>query len=618
MADRRSEKDLPTKSYVSRAMLALRLVWASSQGWTVAWAALLIVQGALPVVVVYLTRDAIDTIAGLVHDGMVGAAWQHALPVVGSLALALLSLELIGRVFTWVQSAQGEKVRDHLTALVHEKATSLDLSYFETPQYYDLLHRVRLEVRNAPTRVLENLGSLIRTGITLAGMSLILVSYAYWLPPVLVLSTLPGLWALLRHTRRYNRWRLKNTTNERLANYYDFLLTERAPAAEVRLFSLAPHYRSAHKTLRDKLRMERLKLDSAKLATDIAATVVAMAAVGGALAWMGWRVVNGLASLGDIAAFLQIFRQGQGLMRTLSGSAGDMYRNVLFLRDLSDFFDLEPRIPSVVKLSDFRPRLTTSVQFDKVSFRYPGSETYALSDFSMTIPAGKIVALVGENGAGKSTLTKLLCRFYDPESGRVLWDGTDLRNLPVDAVQREITMLFQQPYSYNDTASLNIAVGDLASCPSPSKIEASARAAGADEIIRRLPQGYDTLLGKWFGGEELSVGQWQRLALARAILRSASVIVLDEPTSAVDSWAETAWLDRLRDISSGSTVIMITHRFTTAMRADHIIVMNGSGVIEEGTHDHLLGMNGKYAESWHDQMLRQPLSETQEPALPAW
>ncbi|MGO9305993.1 MAG: ABC transporter ATP-binding protein, partial [Candidatus Korobacteraceae bacterium] len=232
-----------------------------------------------------------------------------------------------------------------------------------------------------------------------------------------------------------------------------------------------------------------------------------------------------------------------------------------------------------------------------VRFRYPGSPRPALENFDLEIRAGQIVAVVGSNGAGKSTLIKLLCRFYDPEAGRVSLDGIDLRALDIEELRSRITVLFQQPVHYNDTVRDNIAYGDLRS-PSEA-LEPAVRDAGAEDLIARLPEGLDSMLGRWFAeGAELSVGEWQRLALARAFLRRAPILILDEPTSAMDPWAEADWLARFRELAAGRTVLIITHRFSTARFADVIHVMNEGRIIESGTHEQLLKAGGRYAQGW--------------------
>jgi len=246
--------------------------------------------------------------------------------------------------------------------------------------------------------------------------------------------------------------------------------------------------------------------------------------------------------------------------------------------------------------------LQKELEMQNVTFCYPGSERMALDHFNLKIPARQITALVGENGAGKTTLIKLLCRFYDPSAGSVLMDNTDIRNLSPEELQRHITVLFQEPVHYQDTVFNNIAFGDINNQPNLEQIEAAAKAAGADVPISRIPQTYSAVLGKWFGDVELSSGEWQRLALARAFLRQAELIILDEPTSSMDSWAEADWLARFRRLVAGRTALIITHRFTTAMQADIIHVMEKGRIIESGSHEELLAARGHYAFSWTQQM----------------
>jgi ATP-binding cassette subfamily B protein len=288
------------------------------------------------------------------------------------------------------------------------------------------------------------------------------------------------------------------------------------------------------------------------------------------------------------------------LTRTLLDSVGRIYQNSLFLTNLFDFLALEPKVvtpPAPAKVPSQRP---CSIELRGVSFCYPGSSRAALNNFNLEVPAGSVTAVVGPNGAGKSTLIKLLCRFYDPDQGQVYLDGIDIRTLSVDDLRASITVLFQQPLHFNATASQNIALGKVAALR--EEIEDVAKAAAADGIIRQLPGGYDQLLGKWFeDGAELSVGEWQRIALARAFLRNAPLILLDEPTSAMDPWAEADWLARFRELARGRTAILITHRFTTARLADCIHVMADGGICESGSHEDLIAHDGLYAQWWNAQ-----------------
>jgi ATP-binding cassette subfamily B protein len=355
--------------------------------------------------------------------------------------------------------------------------------------------------------------------------------------------------------------------------------------------------------IRQRLRSERLRLIRKQGLARLGASVVALAVSGAAMAWMVWRALQGLITLGDLALFYQAFNRGQSLMRTLLIDVGHIYSNSLFLANLFEFLGLESHVADPPNPTPAPAILRMGVRFRNVTFRYPGSERVALRDFNLAIPSGQTVAIVGANGAGKSTLVKLLCRFYDTEAGGIELDGINIRDLSIQQLRRMITVLFQSPVPYQATAAENIALGDLQAAPDTSDVEAAARSAGAHALIARLPHGYDTQLGKWFAdGAELSGGEWQRVALARAFLRRAQIILLDEPTSFMDSWAEADWFERLRRLASGRTAVIITHRFTIAMRADIIHVMHEGQIVESGSHDKLLARDGLYAQSWHAQM----------------
>jgi ATP-binding cassette subfamily B protein len=502
----------------------------------------------------------------------------------------------------WVRAVQGELVQDHITGLVHRQALRLDLGAFDRPETYDLLHRAGDAAVGRPALLLESLGAVLQHGLTLAVLAVFIAGYAPWLPLLLLGSALPGLWVVGNYVLREHEWRVENVVNERRAAYFSWLLTERESAAEVRLFDLGPHLREAFGRVRAGLRDGHLGLARAELRAELAASLVAWCGGLAGMTWMLLRASRGLAKLGDLVLCYQAFQQGQGLLRSLLENAGQIYRTTLSLEGLFGFLALEPAVVAPPGPAPVPAPLRQGIRFENVTFSYPGSARTALAGLSIALDAGRVTAVVGHNGSGKSTLVRLLCRFHDPQQGRVLLDGVDLRRLEPAELRRRITVLFQQPVHYHATAAENIAMGDLAASPDAAGIAAAARAAGADGIVGGLPQGYATQLGRWFGGAELSVGEWQRLALARALLRDAAIVVLDEPTSAMDSWAETAWLARLRDITAGRTALIITHRFTTAMHADTIHVLDAGRVVESGTHAGLVAGGGHYAASWQAQM----------------
>jgi ATP-binding cassette subfamily B protein len=603
------------RNALARATLvpwALRLVWSATEGWMAAWAALLILQGLLPAAAVYLARPLVDALATLIEAGG-ASSWEQARSVLllGALmGLAIVLIEALQRIAAWVRAVQTELVQAHLSTLVHSQSVAVDLAFYETPEYFDHLHRARDDAGQRILSLLDSLGALVQNGITLAALGVLLLPYGAWLPLALLASTLPALWVVLRHEWRYHQWWRESTATRRRAEYYDLMLTGSYAAAELRLFGLGGHFQAAYQALRGHLRTIHLRLLRAEALGQLAATTLALLVSGAVLAWMLVRAIRGLASLGDLVLFYQAFRQGQVLMRSLLGSAGQIYSDSLFLGNLAEFLELKPQVTDPPAPVPAPSALQHGIAFRNVTFRYPGSARAALQGFNLEIPAGRVVAIVGENGAGKSTLVKLLCRLYDPETGRIELDGCDLRRFALDELRRNITVLFQMPVTYHVTAGENISMGDLPARPQASAVEGAARAAGAHAIVARLPQGYGTMLGKWFvDGVELSGGEWQRIALARAFLRRAPVVILDEPTSFMDSWAEAEWLRRFRALVGGRTAIVITHRLTTAMHADVIHVVWDGQVVESGTHEDLVVRGGRYAQSWQLQTQRRTAEE---------
>jgi ATP-binding cassette subfamily B protein len=577
------------------------LIWAASRRWTVAWACLLFLQGVLPVALVFVSGALADSLGSAVRS----SDWSHNSQLLlwaGAIVSILLGMQSLNSLLGWVRGLQAELVQDHISDRIHAKAIELDLSFYDSPEYYDRLYRARIDAYDRPVALLENVGSLLQNALTFVAMAVILLRFGAWLPVVLFVGMLPVLFVITRYTLREVSWLNQSTEARRRASYFDWMLTERESAAEMRLFSLGDLFRGSYQGIRARLRAERAALSRGQALAEVAAGTLALLSMGLVMLWMLRRLVAGQASLGEAAILYQAFSQGQRLIQTLLGSAGQVFRNVLFIENLFEFLKLKPKQEALPNERHLGKTLQSGICFEQVSFRYPGSEQTVLQDFDLTIPAGQIAAFVGENGAGKSTLMKLICRFYDPDCGRITMVGIDLREIQPAELWRSVSVLFQEPVRYYENAGQNIAFGELAAHPSKGRVMEAARAAGAHELIMKLPEAYETMLGKWFGGAELSTGEWQRVALARAFLRQAPVLILDEPTSAMDSWAEADWMSRFRALADGRTAILVTHRFTTAMQADVIHVMSGGRVIESGTHVELLASNGKYAQSWRQQM----------------
>jgi ATP-binding cassette, subfamily B, bacterial len=439
--------------------------------------------------------------------------------------------------------------------------------------------------------------SVVKNLVTLSTFAVLLWNVAWWAVLVLFFAAIPSFLAetkLSSDAFRLYSWR---APEGRRLNYLEWLLTRDSTVKEVKLFGLGPLIMGRYRALFAKFLAEDRRLALRRMAFGIALGAFSLAAFYGGYLWVAGRASAGLITVGDLVLSLAVFRQGQGALEAVLSAVAGMYEDALFLSNLQRFFDL----PTAAELPRALPAKTLPpgphrLTFDRVSFRYPGKEGWALRDFSLELQPGEKLALVGENGAGKSTVIKLLMRLYEPTEGSITYGGVDLRDFEVNDLRSRLGAVFQDFVRYQFTASENIGLGEPSKVDLRSAIEYAADASGARPLIDALPQGFDTMLGGWFEkGHELSGGQWQKLAIARAFMRQPEFLILDEPTASIDAEAEVALFERFRTLAERRTAIIISHRFSTVRIADRIAVLEAGRLVELGSHEHLLAKPGRYA-----------------------
>ena len=581
---------------------ALRFVWESAKGWTIVNGVLIVVQGVLPLLPLFLMKLMVDAVTAGVVAPDKGVAFRHVLLLVGLMGAVTLFASLIRSITGLVRERQSYIVTDHMNDVLLAKSIEVDLEYYESARYYDTLHRAQREAPFRPISIVNGLAQIGQNGISLLAIAALLLSFHWVIAVILFTAVISGTAVRLRYTGKMYRWQREQTSTERQAGYLNWMLTDSSHAKEIRLFDLGPLIIRRFRDVRRKLRDARLAIMRRRYTADFAAQTFATAAIYGSYAYVASQAVWGKITLGDLVMYYQAFQRVQGFLQGMLSSLAGLFEDNLFLSNLYEFLDLKRTVIEPVHASPVPQPMQSGIVLNHVNFQYPAGTRKALEDISLTIRPGEVVALVGENGSGKTTLIKLLCRLYDPTSGSIAIDGVDLRQFETKALRHEIAIIFQDYAHYHLTARENIWFGNTALPPDHERVIAAARRSGADDVISALPHGYDTILGKWFkDGEELSIGEWQKVALARAFMRDAQIVVLDEPTSSMDAKAEYEVFQSFRELLSGRTAILISHRFSTVRMADRIYVLKHGSVIEGGTHDELINLHGVYADLFERQ-----------------
>jgi len=577
---------------------AVSLVWKSSRGLTIANFLLTILQGLLPMIPLYLMKLLIDSIEEVISGGNV-SSFSHIGLLIGIMGAVALLMAVVKSIAGVVEQTQVRVVTDYMQDILHQKSIGVDLAYYEDSRFYDTLHRAQSEAPFRPTSIVNGLIKTAQSSVSLLAMVGLLLSFHWIVAVVLVAAALPGVLVKLKFSKIIWKWQRKRTETERRAWYKHWLITSVGHAKELRLFGLGEHFRKKYRDLRTILRAEILSIARKRAAADLGTQAVATVLVYGSLAFIAWQAFGGLITIGGMVMYFQAFQKGLGYLKDLLGSLAGLYEGNLFLSNLFDFLDIQPSVIDPPEPKPFPSFIEEGIRFDHVSFEYTSGNIKALDDISLNIRQGEMLALVGENGSGKTTLVKLLCRLYDPSSGVVSIDGTSIKDFRTESLREHISVVFQDYARYHLTAGQNISLGDIQRTHDESAIHKAAVTAGADHLISNLQHGYNTVLGRWFkGGKELSIGEWQKIALARAFIREAPIVILDEPTSALDARAEQDVFIKFRDLVRGRTAVVISHRFSTVRMADRIAVMNKGTIIEQGTHQELMAIKGKYHEMY--------------------
>lgn len=606
----------------------LRMVWGTSRPLTATMIALRLVRSVIPILALWTGKLIIDAVVAA--QGVRGATWDSLWRLVALELGIVVAGEILARASVIIESLLGDLFANRISVRLMEHAATLDLAQFEDPDFYDHLERARRSTVGRLGLITQLLG-ILQDFITLLTLSGALLAFSPWLLLLLVVAVLPSFlgethFASLGYSLLY-RW----TPERRQLDYLRLVGASDRTAKEVQMFGLAAWLTERYRSLADRFYAENRRLALRRGLVSAVLSVVGTVGYYGAYVVVIWRTVQGTMTLGTLTFLSATFARSRDLIQRLLLAASDIFEQALYLRDLFVFFEMKPTIASRPGAPPVPRPIREGFTFEDVGFRYPGSDRWAVRHLNFTLRPGERVALVGENGAGKTTLTKLIARLYDPTEGRILLDGRDLREYDLASVRQAIGVIFQDFVRYDMRFDENIGVGEIGTVqafldarestaslarhaggngrpaleagatapgdPTPPPIVDAATRSLAASLLPRFQQGYGQMLGKRFeGGVDLSGGEWQKVALARAYMREAQLLILDEPTAALDARAEFEVFVRFNELMAGRMAIVISHRFSTVRMADRIVVLDGGEVAEQGTHEELVARGGLYAE----------------------
>jgi len=595
-----ADEDSLNAGFVSRAAgvfgysrRALDLVWTTSPALTLTLAFLTLVAGVLPAAIAYVGQLIVDSVVTAMSSSEPDTSrvlWFVALE-----AIIVIFVAASQRGMSACQSLLRALLGQRVNVMILEKALTLQLSHFEDSEFYDKMTQARREASSRPLSLVNRTFGLVQNAISLSSYAALLFVFSPWAVIILIGAGLPSFFAEAKFSGdafKLFRWRSPDT---RMQMYLESVIAREDSVKEVKLFQLGPRLLQRYRDIFNKLFVKDRSLTLRRDTWGFALGLLSTAAFYGAYAWIVISTINNEITLGAMTMYLVLFRQGQAAVAAILSSISGMYEDNLYLSNLYEYLEY----PVLARQGDLKHGTDPSrgLEFRNVSFTYPGTSRKALDDVSLQIRPGESLALVGENGSGKTTLIKLLTRLYEPTEGHIFLDGIELQDWDVEALRQRIGVIFQDFGRYQFSVGENIGAGDVRHIDDAVRWAKAAETGMAAPFIEDMPEGYETQLGRWFkGGRELSGGQWQKVALSRAFMRSdADILVLDEPTAAMDAPSEAAIFDHFRSQSHSKMTILISHRFSTVRAADQIIVIHDGAIVERGNHESLLALGGQYA-----------------------